>query len=92
VNADVFNLLGAAHEALRLRHFSARDERAYVDWMRRYLAWHGQRHPRELGAIAVTAFLSSLDDPAAASGRAQALAALAFLYGEVLGCDVACGP
>jgi len=72
--------------AIRLRHYSRRTERAYAGWIRRFIAFHGKRHPRELGAGEVTSFLSSL----ATSGRSastqnQALSALLFLYEVVVG-------
>lgn len=72
--------------ALRARHYSIRTERAYVAWARRYILFHGKRHPRELGPDHVNRFLSHLavQDKVAASTQNQALAALLFLYGEVL--------
>lgn len=70
-----------------LRHFSPRTEEAYLGWMRRYHAFHGRRNPDGLGAQHVTAFLNSLatHGQVAASTQNQALAALLFLYREVLG-------
>lgn len=72
---------------MRFRHYSRRTEVAYVQWVRRFIHFHGKRHPRELGASHVTAFLSSLatDRRVAASTQNQALAALLFLYKDVLG-------
>jgi hypothetical protein len=72
--------------ALRLRQYSRRTERAYVGWVRRYILFHGKRHPRQMGADEVTRFLSALavDRKVSASTQNQALAALLFLYGEVL--------
>ena len=83
-------LLGAVREAVRVRHYSLRTERAYVHWIRRFVVFHGRRHPRELGAEAVTAFLSSLANVGrvAAATQNQALAALLFLYRHVLGQDL----
>ena len=80
-------LLDRAREALRLRHYSRRTERAYVAWMRRYILFHDKRHPTEMGGEEVTQFLSSLavDRKVSASTQNQALAALLFLYAEVLG-------
>ena len=77
-------------ERLRLRHYSRRTEVAYVDWVRRFIRFNGRRHPRELGAADVTAFLSSLavQRHVAASTQNQALAAVLFLYREVLALDV----
>lgn len=83
-------LLEQAREKLRLKHYSLRTERAYLDWMRRYIRFHGKRHPREMGAAEVEAFLSHLavERSVAASTQNQALAALLFLYREVLGLDL----
>jgi len=80
-------LLDQVREALRLRHYSRRTERAYVAWMRRYILFHGKRHPAEMGGEEVTRFLSSLavDRKVSASTQNQALAALLFLYVQVLG-------
>jgi len=77
-------------QAMRLRHLSSRTEEAYLHWMQRYFRFHGQRHPRELGAEHVTAFLSSLATTGrvSASTQNQALAALLFLYREVLEQDL----
>jgi len=72
---------------MRLRHFSPRTEEAYVGWMRRYWEFHGRRPPAELDAAHVTAFLNFLAGQrrVSASTQNQALAALLFLYREVLG-------
>jgi integron integrase len=63
-----------------------RTEEAYVGWVRRFIRFHGTRHPRELGAVEVSAFLTHLavEDAVAASTQNQALSALLFLYREVL--------
>jgi len=80
-------LLDKVREACRLRHFSPRTEKAYVGWIRRFIRFHSRRHPREMGAPEVTAFLSALAvrGRVSASTQNQALHALVFLYGEVLG-------
>jgi integron integrase len=82
--------LGRLREAIRTRHYSYRTEVAYVDWVRRYIRFHGRRHPRELDATHLAAFLSSLanDRHVAASTQNQALAALLFLYKAVLGIEL----
>ena len=69
-----------------MRHYSYRTEVAYVDWTKRYIRFHGRRHPSELGSIHVAAFLSSLanDRHVSAPTQNQALAAILFLYKEVL--------
>ena len=71
---------------LREGRYSRRTEAAYVHWIRRYIRFHGRRHPRDLGPSAVREFLSALTvrDGVAASTQNQALAALLFLYGRVL--------
>ena len=80
-------LLARVREVLRVRHYSRRTEEVYVRWIRRYVRFHGVRHPSELGAADVTRFLSSLavDRHVGASTQNQALAALLFLYRDVLG-------
>jgi integron integrase len=83
-------LLDRVREALRIRHYSRRTEEAYVAWIRRYILFHGKRHPGELGGPEVTRFLSSLavDGRVAASTQNQALSALLFLYRDVLGVEL----
>jgi integron integrase len=79
-------LLDQARDAARLRHLSLRTEKAYLGWIRRYVRFHGTRHPRELGAEQVREFLSHLaiEGNVAASTQNQALSALLFLYRTVL--------
>lgn len=76
----------------RRRRLSIRTEKAYRAWARRFILFHGKRHPSQLGAEEVSAFLSALavDCGVAAATQNQALAALLFLYREVL--DVELGP
>lgn len=76
--------------ALRAKHYSLRTERAYVDWARRYVLFHGKRHPRELGPDHVNRFLTHLAvaKHVAASTQNQALSALLFLSREVLGLEL----
>src|SRR3970040_2608477 len=80
-------LLDRVRAAIRARHYSLRTEKAYAHWIKRYIFFHGKRHPAEMGAPEVTAFLTSLavHDKVAASTQNQALSALLFLYREVLG-------
>ena len=75
---------------IRARHYSRRTEEAYVHWIRRFVLFHGRRHPREMGAAQVTAFLSSLanDGHVAAATQNQALAAILFLYRAVLAIEL----
>jgi integrase len=72
--------------AMRERRFSERTIEAYTSWIRRYIEFHGRRHPRDMDAEDVSAFLSDLavKQRVAASTQNQALAALTFLYTKVL--------
>jgi len=83
-------LVDRVRAALRLRHLSRRTEKTYLGWMRRYVRFHGGRHPAAMGAEEVTGFLSSLatERGVAASTQNQALAALLFLYRDVLGVEL----
>ncbi|MDB5987173.1 MAG: integron integrase [Nevskia sp.] len=83
-------LLDQVRGKLRTLHYSLRTEEAYIDWIKRYIRFHDKRHPRELGAEAMAAFLTHLatDRKVAASTQNQALAALLFLYRQVLALDV----
>src|SRR5689334_676747 len=73
--------------ACRLRHYSLRTEDAYWMWVRRFILHHQKRHPREMGAAEVTAFLTHLAvvDDVAPSTQMQALNALVFMYKHVVG-------
>ena len=79
-------LLEVMKERLALRHASPRTIEAYTDWVRRYVRFHRGQHPRQMGEAEITAFLSSLatERHVAASTQNQALAALLYLYNEVL--------
>ncbi len=79
-------LLPAVRHKLRLGHFSRRTEAAYVGWIRRFIRFHGTRHPAELGESEVVAFLTHLavERRVAPATQTQALSALLFLYREVL--------
>jgi integron integrase len=79
-------LLDVVRDAIRTRHYSLRTERAYVQWIHRFVLFHDRRHPRDLGPEHVEAFLSSLANKSnvAAGTQNQALAALLFLYKHVL--------
>ena len=80
-------LLDRVRTAIRMRHYSARTEKAYVGWVRRFVVYHGKRHPDEMGAAEVLEFLSSLAlrGHVSASTQNQAFSALLFLYRDVLG-------
>lgn len=78
-------LLDQVRDALRTRHYSRRTEAAYVGWVRRFVVFHGMRHPRELSPSDLSQFISSLaSQGVAASTQNQALGALLFLYQMVL--------
>ena len=79
-------LLDLYRERLRVKHYSLRTEDAYLNWTRRFIYFHGKRHPQEMGGLEVEAFLTYLatEGRVAASTQNQALAALLFLYREVL--------
>ena len=80
-------LLDQVRDRIRLKHYSIRTEETYVDWIRRFILFHGKRHPREMGAAEVEAFLTHLAvrGRVSASTQNQAKSALLFLYKEVLG-------
>jgi integron integrase len=86
VKRDEPRLLEQVRNAVRRRHYSYRTEQAYVHWIKRYIYFHGKKHPRDLGPAEVTAFLTHLarDRSVSASTQNQALSSLLFLYGQVL--------
>jgi integron integrase len=79
-------LLDQLRATTRLLHYSRRTEDAYVDWVTRYILFHGKKHPKEMGAPEIASFLTHLaaDRQLAASTQNQALAAILFLYQRVL--------
>lgn len=79
-------LLDQVRGKIRLKHYSLRTEQTYSDWIRRFIRFHDKRHPREMGAAEVEAFLTHLavEGKVAASTQNQAKSALLFLYKEVL--------
>jgi integron integrase len=83
-------LLDRARERMRVKHYSLRTEQAYLGWIKRFILANGKRHPQELGAAEVERFLTSLavERNVAAGTQNQALAALLFLYREVLDLDL----
>ena len=83
-------LLDQVRHAIRVRHYSPRTEGAYVHWIRRFILFHHKRHPRELGATDLSAFLSALasEQHVSASTQNQALSAVLFLYKEVLAAPI----
>jgi integron integrase len=87
---DPPRLLDAVRAALALRHRSPRTQEAYVAWVRRFVIFSGRRHPRDLGPGDVRDFLTALATRrrVSASTQNQALAALLFLYRDVLGAPI----
>jgi integron integrase len=79
-------LLDQVRDKIRLKHYSIRTEEAYVDWIKRFILFQHKRHPAEMGAAEVEAFLTHLAvaGKVAAATQNQAKAALLFLYREVL--------
>ena len=84
-------LLGVLRDRIRAKHYSARTEQAYSEWVRRFVRFHRGRHPRDLDATHVREFLTYLarDRQVSASTQNQALAALLFLYRTVLELPIA---
>ena len=79
-------LLDRLRAACRVRHYSLRTEDCYADWVKRFILFHGKRHPREMGAAEINAFLTHLavEGHVSASTQNQAFSALLFLYQQVL--------
>ena len=78
-------LLDQVRASLRARHYSVRTEKAYVGWIRRFILFHGKRHPESMAEVEIGAYLSSLAEAKVSSStQNQALAALLFLYQQVL--------
>lgn len=83
-------MLDRVRDRLRLKHYSLRTETAYLGWIKRYILFHGKRHPADMGKAEAEAFLSSLavERNVSASTQSQALSALLFLYREVLALEL----
>ncbi len=83
-------LLDQVRSQIRLRHYSYRTEQQYVAWIKRFILFHGKRHPASMGAPELESFLSYLavERKVAAATQSQALAAVLFLYKRVLGVDL----
>ncbi len=83
-------LLDQVRELLRIKHYALRTEEAYVDWIKRFILFHNKQHPREMGTPEIRTFLAHLatEGNVAASTQNQALAALLFLYRQVLQQDL----
>ena len=83
-------LLDRVRDAIRTKHYSIRTEEAYANWIKRFILFHDKRHPKEMGADEVEAFLTYLavERNVAASTQNQALSALLFLYQNVIEKDL----
>jgi integron integrase len=83
-------LLDRVRQTIRAKHYTRRTESAYVDWIRRYVLFHRKRHPSEMGASEIAAFLIWLatNRRVSASTQNQALSALLFLYRNVLHIEI----
>jgi len=83
-------LLDRVRDRIRVRHYSIRTEQAYLDWIKRFIRFHGKRHPVDLGRSEVEAFLTHLAvaGNVAASTQNQAKSALLFMYRDVLGIEL----
>ena len=79
-------LLDQVRKVIRLRGLTYRTEQTYVDWIKRFIFYHQKRHPREMGAAEIHAFLAHLvlERNVAPSTQNQALHTLLFLYQQVL--------
>lgn len=79
-------LLEQVRAEIRVRHYSLRTEQIYIHWVRRYILFHGKRHPADMGEREISAFLTDLavNRNVAASTQNQALSAILFLYQKVL--------
>jgi integron integrase len=87
-------LLDQVRDVLRIKHYSYRTEQTYIDWIKRYIIFHKKRHPKDMGAPEIEAFLAYLaqERHVAASTQNQALSALLFLYKNVLQQEIAALP
>jgi len=83
-------LLDQVRAEIRLRHYSLRTEETYLDWIRRFIFFHGKRHPADMGLAEVAGFLPhlALERGVAAATQIQAKAALLFLTKHVLGIEL----
>lgn len=83
-------LSDAVRDAIRVRHYALKTEQVYLHWVKRFVLFHGKRHPRDMGAGEVEAFLTHLavDRNVSDGTQRQALSALLFLYRDVLGINL----
>ena len=87
-------LMDQVSDALRTKHYSYRTEQTYKDWIKRYILFHGKRHPKDMGEAEIRAFIAHLaaERKVAVSTSNQALSAILFLYRTVLQMDVQLPP
>ena len=87
-------LLDQVRDSLRLKHYSYRTEQTYVEWIRRFIFFHGKRHPKEMGGSEIEAFITYLavERHVATATQNQALSAILFLYKYVLKKDLEMPP
>jgi len=83
-------LLDQVRGKIRLRHYSIRTEKTYLDWIKRYILFHNKKHPQTMGSAEIEAFLTHLAVKldVSASTQNQAFNALLFLYKEVLNIEL----
>ena len=83
-------LLDQVRDVIRRKHYSIRTEATYRDWIRRFIFFHGKKHPKDMGATEIERFLTHLavHGRVSASTQNQALCALVFLYKHVLGMEI----
>ena len=83
-------LLDRVRAEIRTRHYSLRTEQTYLHWIKRFILFHGKRHPKDMGAAEIEAFLSDLAvrQNVAASTQNLALSAILFLYRDALGVEL----
>jgi len=84
-------LLEQVSDAIRIKHYSSRTEKTYMDWIKRYILFHNKRHPKDMGVEEIQTFIAHLatQKQLAASTQNQALSAVIFLYRHVLKIDIA---
>jgi integron integrase len=83
-------LLDQVSDAIRIKHYSYRTEQTYKDWIKRYILFHNKRHPKDMGAEEIQAFITHLavEKKVSASTQNQALSAILFLYRHVLQVEI----
>ncbi|MFL5467967.1 MAG: phage integrase N-terminal SAM-like domain-containing protein, partial [Gemmatimonadaceae bacterium] len=93
-SARKYRLLEQVRRGLRLRHYSRRTETAYCGWIRRFVLFHGRRHPSAMGETEIASYLNYLatDGGVSASTQNQALHSLLFLYRQIFKRDIGLVP